>query len=86
MLGVVLIMGVNGEPLTAVNMALVLHEARPQLILPTHYDNLFQPLTKGLALMPGLDLEDARRAATTLNAGRPWRVLDYGQTIVLPRD
>ncbi len=79
-----LIMGVNGEELTAERMRLVFAEARPRLILPTHYDNLFQPLEKGLALMPGLDLEAARRAAQAAGADVPWRVLDYGQTVELP--
>lgn len=75
-----LIMGTNGEPLTTEKMRLVLAEARPKLVLPTHWDNLFQPLEKGPALMPGLDLEAARATA----GSTPWLVLGYGRTIALP--
>lgn len=76
-----LIMGTNGEPLTAQKMTLALADAKPKLILPTHWDNLFQPLEKGPALMPGLDLGAARATA----GATPWLVQGYGQTIVLPR-
>jgi len=80
-----LIMGVNGDPLTAERMAMALREARPQMILPTHYDNLFQPLSKGLARMPGLDMEAARLTVPP-TAAVPWLVLDYAQAIILPQD
>jgi L-ascorbate metabolism protein UlaG (beta-lactamase superfamily) len=77
-----LIMGTNGEALTDEKMKLVLAEAKPKLILPTHWDNLFQPFEKGPALMPGLDLTAARATA----GETPWLVLGYGRTITLPRD
>lgn len=78
-----LIFGVNGEPITADKMRAVLREAKPARLLPTHYDNFLQPLSKGLALMPGLDFEAARRAAAEAAPGLPWHVLDYGETVTL---
>ena len=51
-------------------------------VLPTHYDNFFQPMQKGLAFMPGTDL----RAPRVFFEPLPWLVLDYDERITLPPD
>jgi hypothetical protein len=55
-------------------------------VLPTHYDNFFQPWEKGLAKMPGLDLDSARAAFEAVDAGVTWVVLDQGERLWLPAD
>ncbi len=78
-----LIFGVNGEPVDADKWRAVLREAKPARLLPTHYDHFMQPLSKGLALMPGLDFAAIRRAALEAAPALPWHVLDYGETVTL---
>lgn len=77
-----LIVGVTGEAQTKEKVAALIAEARPKRVFPTHYDNFFQPFEKGLALMPGLDLDAAR----ALFSGLDWVVLDLGERVSLPPD
>ncbi len=81
-----LIVGVTGEAQTSTKAKGLVSAARPRFVLPTHYDNFFQPWEKGLALMPGLDLPAARRAFEEVDAGVSWIVLDQGERIFLPPD
>lgn len=81
-----LIVGVTGEAQTVEKARGLLGAVRPKLVMPTHYDNFFQPWEKGLALMPGLDLPKAREAFERVDAGISWAVLDQGERIVLPAD
>lgn len=81
-----LIMGVAGFDWTVERAAALLGEARPRRILPTHYDNFFQPLGKGLALLPQADMDGARGAFGAAKAGLPWVVLEPGGTMRLPPD
>ena len=75
----VLILGVTGEDHDEASLRGVLDEARPRYVLPTHYDNFLQPLAKGLALMPGLDLMGVVDGIGRLRPGTPVYVLDYKQ-------
>lgn len=81
-----LIVGVTGEAQTVDKARGLLGATRPRYVLPTHYDNFFQPWEKGLGLMPGLDLPAARAAFDAVDAGTTWVVLDQGERIVLPPD
>ena len=81
-----LIVGVTGEKQTPEKIAGLLGEAKPRRILPTHFDNFFQPMDKGLALMPGLNLDGARQLFLDADATLEWGVLDYDETITLPPD
>lgn len=76
-----LILGVAGLDWTAERAAALLGEAAPKLVLPTHYDNFFQPLGKGLALLHIVDIHGARKAAAAFRADLPWVVLEPGQTM-----
>jgi L-ascorbate metabolism protein UlaG (beta-lactamase superfamily) len=81
-----LIVGVTGEKATPKKVQGLLAEAKPLRVLPTHYDNFFQPMQKGLALMPMLDFEAVRKHYLDADPKLTWVVLDYGQSITLPRD
>ncbi len=80
-----LILGVNGEAITAGKMAGIAAEVPgAALIVPTHFDNFFQPLSKGLTVMPGVDLDDVRLLAEKALPKAGFAVLDFDQTIDLP--
>lgn len=81
-----IILGVTGEPLTLERARGVLAESRARRVLPTHYDNFFHPLSKGLALLPTLDLDAALAAIDGASPGVPVWMLDFGQTVHLPPD
>ncbi len=81
-----LIVGVTGEKQTRVKVDGLLAEAKPKRVLPTHYDNFFQPMQKGLAAMPGFDLEGPRKVFLEANPMLTWITLDYDQVIYLPPD
>lgn len=81
-----LIVGVTGEPQTKQKVDGLLAEAKPRRVLPTHYDNFFQPWSKGLAKMPGLDLDAAKALFTAADPSLEWVVLDQGERISLPPD
>lgn len=80
-----LIVGVNGEDLTAEKLSGMASEASGlRLVIPTHFDNFFQPLALGLAIMPGVDLEQVRRLAANAMPKALFAVLDFDQTLELP--
>lgn len=81
-----LIVGVTGEKQTPEKVKGILGEAHPKRVLPTHFDNFFQPMDKGLALMPGLNLDAARALFLDADATLEWGVLDYDQVITLSPD
>ncbi|MEN9796507.1 MAG: hypothetical protein RL653_203 [Pseudomonadota bacterium] len=79
-----LIIGVTGEAMDARKAKGLLAEARPVRVLPTHFDNFFQPLGRGLALMPGLDLDAARAHFLAEDPRLEWGVLPAGEKAWLP--
>ncbi len=81
-----LIVGVTGEKQTKEKIAGLLAEAKPRRVLPTHYDNFFQPMQKGLAAMPGFDLAGPRKLFLEADPTLIWITLDYGVPIYLPPD
>lgn len=81
-----LIVGVTGEKQTRKKIDGLMAESKAARILPTHFDNFFQPWERGLALMPGLDLDAARQLFLEANPKLEWGVLDLGESIALPPD
>lgn len=79
-----LIVGVTGEKQTAAKVGGLLGESKATRVLPTHYDNFFQPLDKGLALMPGCDLDAVKALFLAADPKLEWGVLDFGETVTLP--
>jgi L-ascorbate metabolism protein UlaG (beta-lactamase superfamily) len=81
-----LIVGVTGEPPTNEKLTGLIGEAKPKVILPTHYDNFFQPMDRGMGLMPMLDFQKTRAIFMEHAPQASWVVLDYGETLHLPPD
>jgi L-ascorbate metabolism protein UlaG (beta-lactamase superfamily) len=81
-----LIVGITGEKQTRKKVDGLLAESKAARILPTHYDNFFQPYERGLALMPGLDIDAPRQLFLDSNPKLEWGVLDLGETIAIPPD
>ncbi len=79
-----LIMGVTGLDWTVERAAALLAEAAPKRVLPTHYDNFFQPVGKGVSLLHIVDIQGARKAVAAHRADLPWVVLEPGGTMRLP--
>ena len=81
-----LIVGVTGEKQTRKKIDGLLAESHATRILPTHFDNFFQPYERGLALMPGLNIDEARQLFIDADPKLEWGVLDLGESIALPPD
>ena len=81
-----LIVGVTGEKQSRKKIDGLLGESHAARILPTHFDNFFQPYERGLALMPGLDLDEARQLFLDADPKLEWGVLELGESIALPPD
>ncbi len=81
-----LIVGVTGEKQTPLKVKGLLDEAKARRVLPTHFDNFFQPIERGLALMPGLNLEHARDLFKQVDPSLEWGVIDLNETVYLPPD
>lgn len=56
-----------------------------RVMVPTHFDNFLQPLSRGLALLPTVDLRAAERAVKAHTPPVSFVVLDYGARYALPR-
>lgn len=79
------IVGVNGEKLTPEKLSGMASEAPGvRLFIPTHFDNFFQPLSLGLALMPGVDMRAVRRLAAAAMPKAAYAELAFDQTMELP--
>jgi L-ascorbate metabolism protein UlaG (beta-lactamase superfamily) len=81
-----LIVGVTGEKQTAQKIRGLLDESKAKRVLPTHFDNFFQPMDLGLALMPGLNLDANRELFLSVDPTLEWGVIDYDETVTLPTD
>jgi len=78
-----LICGVNGEPMDLAKAHGLLQESGARLVIPSHFDNFFQPFDAGLALFPGIDLSEARSLFRAVRPKVAWWVLDYNQEVWL---
>ena len=81
-----LIVGVTGEKATREKVSGLLAETKPIRVLPTHYDNFFQPMQKGISVMPGFDLDGPRKLYLEVDPALTWITLDYDQPLYLPPD
>ena len=79
-------LGVAGKKLSEATARDVMSRCRPQRVFPTHYDNFFQPVDAGLALLPGLDLDAVAAIFRKVAPEARFGVLDYGERIYLPPD
>ncbi|MEE8425620.1 MAG: MBL fold metallo-hydrolase [Elusimicrobiota bacterium] len=81
-----LAMGVAGHQYDAQRLKRILERARPKRFFPSHYDNFFQPLSKGLGRMPVVDLEAVVKMTAAAAPGLPIYFLDHNERIELPED
>lgn len=81
-----LVIGIAGHRYDAERMRGILSRAKPKRIIPSHYDNFFQPLTRGLTRLPVVDMEWMRRIIKEAAPDLPYYILDHGQSITLPSD
>lgn len=78
-----LVMGITGSDITEETVKGILNDLKPKRILPSHFDNFFQPLRKGLALMPGVDYEKIRDRFLKNNPGLKWYALEFNEIIYI---
>lgn len=82
--GTVMIGLAGGVP--EANLAAFLEEVRPAYVVANHFDNFFQPLDRGLSLLPGVDPSRfAERVGAILPEAKTY-VPDYGQWLFVPPD
>lgn len=79
-----LILGVAGEPLDEARARAILSEVQPRRVIPTHWDNFFQPREQGLSRLTTVDLQAAEDAVRAAAPDVAWWVLDYDQRVTLP--
>jgi len=81
----VLLVGLAGRTLTRNYVARLARALGPKVIVPTHHDAFFAPLSRGVHLLPKIDLEgfvrDARAAAPDARIVTP----DYFEVLAVPR-
>lgn len=83
-----LIQGVasGGAGIDAERFRSIFEASGARRVYPTHYDNFFQPLSKGVGLLPMVDLDQARAAALEADPDIAWAVFDHEQQIRIPPD
>ena len=65
----------------------MLEETEPQWVLPTHYDNFFQPRSLGLAILPTVEIGQILEAfRVAAGPDLPCYLLDYDEFVSLPSD
>ncbi len=61
----------------------VLETVMPRVVIPSHYDNFFQPVSKGLALLPSTQLHSFNKLLSETNFKAENFVLDYNEAFYL---
>lgn len=77
------IFGVGGREYEPDQIRGMVRKTGAKRLLAAHYDNFFQPLSKGMALLPVLDLDALRRTAAAGAPDVPLYLLDHDETIRL---
>lgn len=80
----VLILGLAGRFATRDYVERLCRLLRPRWIVPTHYDAFFEPLSKGLSLLPGIDLRGFFRQAARFAPGAPVVMPPYEDVAAFP--
>lgn len=82
----VLLVGLAGRRATRNYLQRLVEALSPGLLVPTHHDSFFGPLSDGERLLPGIDLDgfvqDARREAPTASVMTPL----YRDELVIPME
>ena len=78
------IFGIAGRTLTQDTLRKIQAGSRPSLLIPTHWDNFFQPRGKGLSWLPVVDLDATRAALDPTKDELPYYLLEYDRQLHLP--
>lgn len=79
----VVIFGAAGYPFSSEKLDALRDRTKARFVLPTHYDNFFQPRERGLAWLPVVDYEDLSAVFDGVE-DPAWYLLDYDRWITLP--
>ena len=78
------IFGVAGYPATKPKIDRIVAHSQPKVLLPTHYDNFFQPRERGMAWLPVVDYDSTVVALDACGQRADWWFLDYDRPVTLP--
>lgn len=80
----VLLVGLAGRQGTRDYLGRLVRALSPSLIVPTHHDAFFRPISEGLRLLPGIDLDDFAAECRRLSPDAEVLLPLYDETIVVP--
>ncbi len=81
-----LVMGAAGHHYDTARLSGIFARARPERYFPSHYDNFFQPLSKGMGRLPVMNIDHIRAMAAEAAPTLPFYMLGHGERIDLPPD
>ena len=81
-----LVMGAAAHGFTVDRMKMVLAGSGAKRLFPAHYDNFFQPLSKGLNILAILDLDAFRKTVAMAAPTVRLYLLDHNEVVHLPAD
>ncbi|MGC4095404.1 MAG: MBL fold metallo-hydrolase [Polyangiaceae bacterium] len=81
----VLLVGLAGRAVTPDYLSRLLNLLRPKVVVPAHHDAMFEPLERGVRLLPGVDfpgfVRDVRRILPSAQVVAPL----YGESLFVAR-
>lgn len=81
----VLLVGLAGRKGTSGYVKRLVDRLEPGLVVPTHHDAFFAPLSRGVHLLPGIDLPGFLSEVGVLSPKSTRVTLDYRETLSIPR-
>lgn len=79
----VAIFGIAGYPFDAEKLRALRDQTRARFVLPTHFDNFFQPRSRGLAWLPVVDEDGLYEAVAQVQGPRVF-LLEYDRWVTFP--
>ena len=80
----VLLVGLAGRKATRDYLGRLTAALQPGLIVPTHHDSFFAPLSRGVHLLPGIDLDGFTSEARRVAPGATIVTPDYFESLAVP--
>jgi L-ascorbate metabolism protein UlaG (beta-lactamase superfamily) len=77
----VFLMGISGRHNTPDFVSRVIRKLRPRLVIPHHFDSFFQPIEKGLRMLPGMQCQKLVEEVYAVDQGIKIQVIDLLQEI-----
>lgn len=73
-------------PVPQASLEACMAEVQPQVVIASHHDNFFHPLSDGLSLLPGVDLSRFAKRVKALRPEAEVYALDYGELMFVSPD